>query len=107
VSSAQVIADLEAALEAARADVAGAPATDTSGLPGGVDSAPVNKPDGMPSVPPVVTASPLANAETEIVDIIGELKGGASVSDVANRLLDQSGLASIVKAIGELAGKVL
>ena len=45
-------------------------------------------------------------AETDAVDIIGELKAGSSISDVANKLLDQDGLASIVKAIGDLSRKV-
>jgi len=44
--------------------------------------------------------------ETEGLDIIKELKAGAPVSEIANKLLDQNGLGSIVKAISDLAGKV-
>lgn len=146
-----VVADLEAALTAAKADptstpaeieaieaaiaaqptvvpVAPVPPVDTSGLPGGVDSAPVSEPAPVAGDPamqpggeqanaPVIAAPAPAqtppllqkieqDAETAAVDIIGELKAGTSISNVANKLLDQDGLASIVKAIGDLAGKV-
>lgn len=110
-STTGLIADLEAGLEAARrlaAQQAPAPAEqaapaalapDTSMMPGGVDSAPVS-----------TAETPIQKVEraveTEAVDIIAELKSGTSVSDIANKLLDQDGLGSIVKAIGDLAGKV-
>jgi hypothetical protein len=152
VSTSPVVVDLEAALAAAKADPASTPEQvtaiesalaavqptpvaaepiDTSGLPGGVDSAPVNEPDplpvaGDPAMQPggeqanaPIVAAPAApaetppllqkieqDAETDAVDIIGELKAGSSISDVANKLLDQDGLASIVKAIGDLSRKV-
>jgi hypothetical protein len=138
VSSSPVVADLEAALDAAKADPtstpeqvaaiesalaavqppAAEPAADTSGLPGGVDSAPVNEPDAPAPTEPAAPATAAAaapeseldkletGAETDVIDIITELKEGASISDVANKLLDQDGLASIVKAIGDLSRKV-
>jgi hypothetical protein len=141
MSASPVVADLEAALDAAKADPDSTPEqvaaieaalaavqpaapaaepADTSGLPGGVDSAPVNEPDTpAPAEPATPAAAPPAaqapeseldkletGAETDAVDIITELKEGASISDVANKLLDQDGLTSIVKAIRDLAGKV-
>lgn len=134
----QSVEDLRKALadaEAAEADINLSPAAanataDTSGMPGGVDSAPVTdmppvsvedpamQPGGAAAntasagAPAAAEPAPLLerveqDAEQDAVDIIGELKSGASISSVANKLLDQNGLASIVKAIGELAGKVL
>ena len=74
---------------------------DTSGMPGGVDSAPVSGGAPESDIQKIEHV-----AETELVDILGELKAGTSVSSIANKLLDQNGLASVVKAIGDLAGKV-
>jgi hypothetical protein len=114
----QVIADLEAGLAAARElaaaqtaqqTVAGAgEGADTSGMPGGVDSAPVSV-DSAPVKPDTESLLEKVEdtAEIDAVDIIGELKSGSSISDVANKLLDQNGLSSIVKAIGTLAERIL
>jgi hypothetical protein len=98
------------------------PVVDTSGMPGGVDSAPVTQPvsvedpamqpGGAAANTPAAAAPPAATepllervedgAETDALDIIGELKKGESITDVANKLLDQTGLVSIVKAIRDL-----
>ena len=79
MSTSPVVADLEAALAAAKADPASTPEqvaaieaalaavqptpvaaepVDTSGLPGGVDSAPVNEPDPLPGAGGPVASSP-------------------------------------------------
>jgi hypothetical protein len=121
----KALADAEAA-EAAETAPAGppptgsGPAVDTSNMPGGTDSAPVTQPPPTsvedPAMQPGGAAAntpgptPAAEllkrvedgAETDALDIISELKRGESVTNVANRLLDQTGLVSIVKAIRDL-----
>jgi hypothetical protein len=97
--------ELAAAQAAAQPTVTGASTVDTSNMPGGVDSAPTQ---AEPEPAPADELDTVARVvESEVVDIIAELKAGASVSSVANKLLDQTGLESIVKAIGDIAGKVL
>jgi hypothetical protein len=119
-STAGLIADLEAGLEAAKslaaaeAATANAPAApsagapDTSNMPGGVDSAPINNSDTakQSESSESLLETVEQTAETDAVDIIGELKAGNSIADIANKLLDQDGVKSIVKAIGDLAGKI-
>lgn len=108
------IAKLQADLEALKASQAAPdtsppttePPIDTSGMPGGVDSAPVST-STTPEDPvgeKIVREAEQA-VETEGLDIINELKH-SSISEVAGRLLDQDGLKSIVSAIGKLAGRV-
>jgi hypothetical protein len=133
-----LIADLKAGLVAAEQlaeleDAKGVPTSgveqttkdpvDTSGMPGGVDSAPVTEqapapvedpamqPGGVAANTPVVAAAgekaPILehveqDAETDAIDIIAELRKGESIATVANKLLDQTGLVSIVKAIRDL-----
>jgi hypothetical protein len=70
------------------------------------------QPGGAAANTPAAAAPPAATepllervedgAETDALDIIGELKKGESITDVANKLLDQTGLVSIVKAIRDL-----
>lgn len=132
-STAGLIEDLEAGLAAARqlaaqdtptpagtADTAGTAASaepDASGTGTPAASAPED-PAMMPGgaaantpAPDTTETAPLLqkverDAEEDAIDIIGELKAGSSISDIANKLLDQDGLSSIVKAIGDLAGKI-
>jgi len=100
-----------AALENAAAAPPAPAAPDTSGMPGGVDSAPVNEPD--PTPPGHITAvetriepdrEPISGlAVVEGVDILHELKAGTAVDEIANRLLDSvHGQKVIVKAIGDI-----
>jgi hypothetical protein len=129
-STAGLIADLEAGLAAARqlaAEDAPTPtgaagtaastepdasSTDTSAASAPED--PAMMPGGAAANTPASDATETApllqkverDAEGDAVDIIGELKAGSSISDIANKLLDQDGLSSIVKAIGDLAGKI-
>lgn len=106
------IAELERELAAAKAQ-APAPAQpsepDTSQMPGGVDGAPVSASEPEPHEPastPVAEPPKMGVIEDIGIDIIQDLKAGRSVSDVANMLLSETGLHSIVKAIGQLAKEV-
>lgn len=98
VPSAEVQA-LEEQLAAARhaESIAAAAGRDTSQMPGGVDSAPVNQSDQVEQV--ATDAAPVID---EGVDIVNEIKKGTPISDIANKLLDPNGLHSVVKAIGDI-----
>jgi hypothetical protein len=80
-------------------------------MPGGVDSAPVN--EGVPASGIIHTVTTEVKAvehaaAADGLDIIHELKAGASINDVANKLLDSTTAApAIVKAIADLAKAVL
>lgn len=88
--------------------VTGGGSVDTSGMPGGADSAPVSENAPEPAKPvESAIAEVEQTAEADAIDILQELKAGTPVAQVADKLLDQNGLRSIVKAIGDLAGKIL
>lgn len=119
MQTAELIADLERGLAAAKELAAQGPpetkapsiaaAADTSQMPGGVDSAPVNEPD-----PHTAPLTPTANAqvagfelaETEGLDLLAKLKDGATVEEVSALLHDAASepfVKAIVKAIADVA----
>jgi hypothetical protein len=121
VQTAELIADLEKGLAAARelaAEHAATPLTatepiqpDTSQMPGGVDSAPVSSSEPEPAIPAIAEAAkdfaPVEHAaETGGLDILNKLMDGHTVKEVAGLLHgieSNTAAESIVRAIADLA----
>lgn len=127
MQAAELIADLEKGLAAAKELAAseqgstvneltvgpdGSQEPDTSQMPGGVDSAPVSAPEPEPVHEPTDAElqkafAPVEHAaETEGLDILDKLKDGASVKKIADLFHDMEShgvVESLIKAISDVA----